>query len=246
MKIVLLLTGCINPNGMAYTSLNNTEERQKQYVNAILYYLKSTNYPIVFTENSGIDISHLFQDAIDTGRLEYLTFQGNENKEKGKGYGECEIIRYALDNSKIIQSANEVRIVKITGRLVIKNISSIIFLHRILSSKRTTFCMINSDFSFPDSRIIMAHIDFYRLFLKNQEKINDPQGYFFEHALGDTIKNERKYPYSPFFLHPRIIGISGSTGKEYPVEPSSCAFNIRYAKYAISQLHRFNKTYRHN
>ena len=231
---------------MAYISLNNTEERQKQYVNAILYYLKSTNYPIVFTENSGIDISHLFQDAIDAGRMEYLTFHGNENKEKGKGYGECEIIRYALDNSKIIKSTNEVRIVKITGRLVITNIRSIIFLHRILSSKRTTFCMINSDFSFPDSRIIMAHIDFYRIFLKNQEKINDPRGYFFEHALGDTIKNERKYPFSPFFLHPQIIGISGSTGKEYPVEPSSFAFVFQYAKYAVSQLYIFNKLYRQN
>lgn len=244
MKTVILLTGCINPNGMAYTSLNNIEERQEQYVNAIRHYLKKTNYPVIFAENSDTDISNYFQESIKSGQLECLTFQGNQNKEKGKGYGECEIIKYALDNSQIIHSSNEVRIVKITGRLIIKNISPIIRYHSMFSSKQTTLCMINSDFSFPDSRIIMAHIDFYKAFLQYQEKINDSQGYFFEHALGDIIKDNRQYPFSPFFLQPQIIGISGSTGKRYPLEPTSCSFAIRYFQYAVSQLRRFNKLYR--
>ena len=244
MKTVILLTGCINPNGMAYTSLNNIEERKEQYVNAIRHYLKKTNYPVVFSENSGTDISHYFQEFIKSGQLECLTFQGNQNKEKGKGYGECEIIKYALDNSHIILSFNEVRIVKITGRLIIKNICPIIRIHDLFFSKRTTLCMINSDLSFPDSRIIMAHIDFYRAFLLYQEKINDSQGYFFEHALCDMIKDNRQYPFSPFFLHPQVIGMSGSTGKQYPTEPTSCSFAIRYFRYAVSQLRRFNKLYR--
>ena len=88
MKIVILLTGCIDPNGMTYTALNNIEERKTQYVNAIRFYLKQTNYPIVFSENSGTDISYLFQDFIDSGKLECLSFIGNQDKQKGKGYGE--------------------------------------------------------------------------------------------------------------------------------------------------------------
>ena len=244
MKTVILLTGCINPNGMAYTSLNNIEERQEQYVNAIRHYLKITNYPVVFAENSGTDISNYFQEAIKSGQLECLTFQGNQNKEKGKGYGECEIIKYVLDNSHIILSSKQVRIVKITGRLIIKNICPIIRFHGMFSSKRTTLCMINSDFSFPDSRIIMAHIDFYRAFLLYQEKINDSQGYFFEHALCDIIKDNHQYPFSPFFIQPQIIGMSGSTGKQYLIEPTSCSFALRYFQYAASQLCRFNKLYR--
>ena len=244
MKTVILLTGCINPNGMAYTSLNNIEERQKQYVNAIRHYLEKTNYPVVFAENSGTDISNYFQESIKSGQLECLTFQGNQNKEKGKGYGECEIIKYALDNSHIILSSKQVRIVKITGRLIIKNIRPIIRFHGMFSSKRATLCMINSDFSFPDSRIIIAHIDFYRAFLQYQEKINDSQGYFFEHALCDIIKDNHQYPFSPFFLQPQIIGMSGSTGKQYLIEPTSCSFALRYFQYAASQLCRFNKLYR--
>jgi hypothetical protein len=244
MKTVILLTGCINPNGMSYTSLNNIEEREVQYVNAIRHYLKNTNYPVVFVENSGTDISYYFREYVESAQLECITLHGNQNKEKGKGYGECEIIRHAIENSRIILSSNEVRIVKITGRLIILNICPIIRFHGIFTSKRTTLCMINSDLSFPDSRIIMAHIDFYKEFLLYQEKINDSQGYFFEHALCDIIKNNRQYPFSPFFLHPQIIGISGSTGKQYPIEPTSCSFAIRYFRYAVSQLHQFNKLYR--
>ena len=83
--MILLLTGCINPNGMLYTALSNTEERKTQYIEAINYYLSNTTYPIVFVENSGTDISHLFTDAIKSNRMEYLSFSGNNNKERGKG-----------------------------------------------------------------------------------------------------------------------------------------------------------------
>ena len=92
--MILLLTGCINPNGMPFTALNNKEERQNQYVEALHFYLSQTSYPIVFTENSGTDISILFQKEIESGRMEYITFMGNQEKERGKGYGECEILKY--------------------------------------------------------------------------------------------------------------------------------------------------------
>ena len=78
--MILLLTGCINPNGMAFTALSNLEERKRQYINAIRYYLSNTNFQIVFCENSGTDISPLFQRGIDSGRMEYLTFNGNHEE----------------------------------------------------------------------------------------------------------------------------------------------------------------------
>ena len=106
--------------------------------------------------------------------------------------------------------------------------------------------MINSDLSFPDSRIIMANIEFYRTFLEYQERIDDSKGYYFEHALCDLIKDDCRYPFSPFFIHPKIIGMSGSTGEQYPNEPSTLTFSIRYAKFAASQLLRFKKLYRQN
>ena len=242
--MILLLTGCINPAGMLYTSLNNPKERKKQYVDAIRFYLSRTNYPIVFSENSGTDISNLFEDEIRSSRMECLSFFGNQNKERGKGFGECEIIQYALDNSKIIKSAKDQYIAKITGRLIIRNIASIIQWHTFFYSHHTVFCAINSDLSFPDSRFIIAPTDFYHTFLNSKNLIDDSKGYYFEHALCDTIKKEKHYPYMPFLYMPCIEGTSGSTGKIYSNETKSIKFIIEYAKYALNQKRRFNKQFR--
>lgn len=242
--MILLLTGCINPNGMAYTTLSNQEERKMQYVLALRYYLSMTKYSIVFAENSGTDISNLFRSEITSGRMECISFSGNKNKERGKGYGECEIIQYALDNSRLINSDKDQRIVKITGRLIVKNISAIIRLHHFLFHKQTVFCSINSNLSFPDSRLIIAPIPFYRDFLKAKDKINDFKNYYFEHALCDTIKWDIKFPYSPFLIMPQIEGVSGSTGERYKGERMSISFALKYMKYTILQRKIFNKQYR--
>ncbi len=243
--MILLLTGCINPNGMPFTALSNLEERKRQYINAIRYYLSNTNFQIVFCENSGTDISPLFQQGIASGRMEYLTFNGNMDKERGKGYGECEIIEYALKQSKLISSSHDQLIAKITGRLIVKNIYSIIKWHQLLFSKRTVFCAINSDISFPDSRLILAPISFFQIFLLSKERINDWKGYYFEHALRDTLIKENTYPYAPFFIMPHIEGISGSTGKSYnQYNHYTFSFAFRYVKYAFYLRRRFNIEYR--
>lgn len=242
--MILLLTGCINPNGMSYTTLSNIEERRNQYIEAINYYLSNTKYPIVFTENSGIDLSNLFSDAILSGRMEYFTFNGNQDKERGKGYGECEIIQYAMDHSKKIRSNNNQRIVKITGRLIVKNIKAICRLHTSLFPKQTVFCSMNSDLSFSDSRFIIAPSAFIYSFLQTKEKINDFKGYYFEHALCDILKEEKEVTYSPFFIYPQIIGMSGSTGKLYSEEPQTFSFAYKYAKHSLSLMIKFNRLYR--
>lgn len=242
--MILLLTGCINPNGMSFTALNNQEERLSQYVKAIRFYIEETSYSVVFTENSGTNISSLFIEHIKSGRLECLTFLGNQNKERGKGYGECEIIQYALENSRLIKHTHDGRIIKITGRLIVKNINSIIRFHSYFFSRKRVFCAINSDLSFPDSRLIIAPTNFYHTFLLKKDDINDIKGYYFEHALLDTIKQTRKeFPFSPFLLMPTIEGISGSTGKIYKEGPKSISFFFKYLKFTISELYRFNKKY---
>jgi hypothetical protein len=242
--MVLLLTGCINPNGMTMTALSNQEERKRQYIEAIHFYLSNTSFPIVFSENSGTDISFLFKEKILSGRLEYLSFYGNQNKEKGKGYGECEIIQYALNNSKIINLAKDKRIAKITGRLIVRNINSVARVHSLLFPRNCVLCAINSNLSFPDSRFIIAPEYFYQTFLKYKETIDDLHGYYFEHALCDTIRKEKKFSYSPFLLMPQIEGKSGSRGELYKKENLSISFILKYLRYALLQKRKFMKLYR--
>ena len=42
--IVLLLTACINPNGMSYTVVQDIELRKKQYRESLSFYLTHTKY----------------------------------------------------------------------------------------------------------------------------------------------------------------------------------------------------------
>ncbi len=243
--MILLLTGCINPQGMSFTVLSDKEKRKDQYIKAITFYLEKTKHPVVFVENSGTDISQHFEEAIVSKKLECLTFEGNKNKKRGKGAGECEIIEYALNHSETIKASKQSPICKITGRLFIKNINTLLLSHRFcFSTKKTVFFSINSDLSFPDSRFIIAPIPFWNCFLKDKDKINDSEGYYFEHAILNCIIQEKQFAYSPFFISPEIEGMSGSTGHIYSEPKKGFIFTYRFLLYTISQRRRFYRLFR--
>lgn len=95
--MVILLTACVNPNGMAFTKLNDQKLRLNQYKSSIKFYLENTDKQIIVVENTGYDFSNDFISYVYKQRLECLTFDGNNyNKSLGKGYGESLIIDYAL------------------------------------------------------------------------------------------------------------------------------------------------------
>ena len=232
MEIVILLTGCINPNGMSFTTLTDVNERQTQYFHAIQYYLRNTHCNIVFCENSNTDIRSHFNSNIFKNRLEILTFLGNQDKQRGKGYGEAEIIEYALQHS-LLMHKNTI-IIKITGRLIINNINTIL---KSLKHQERDFisCIIHSDFKFADSRIICATSTFYKEFLNNKNMINDNNGVYFEHALCFSVLNS-SITYIPFIEEPLIIGESGSTGVKYQSYLPNKKQRLLYKCYSLVQM----------
>ena len=216
-KIVVVLTACINPNGMIYTELQNRDERKKQYLNALYYYLTNTNFRIVFCENSGEDLIDL-KRRISNPRVEMLSFQGNDyNKNLGKGYGEYRILQYAFQHSIFLKEATT--IVKITGRLIVNNLVEVIRLHNnlFLHPRNFVYAEELKDHSEFDSRCVVASKEFFTdYFLASNNTINDSIGYFFEHYLFDTIKTlPENYIVSGFALPLAFSGVSGSTGDEY-------------------------------
>lgn len=242
MNYILLLTGCINPNGMPFTSLTDNSVRKEQYIKAINYYIHHTDYPIVFVENSNTDISDCFAPTISSNRIEVLTFYGNNNKNRGKGYGEAEIIEYALKYSQFIASSNrECTLVKITGRLIIENLKDIINKRFIFQRQNSIVVSYNSDFTLADSRVIIAPFNFYISFLENKELINDFNNTYFETVLSDSIKQSIKFHYYPFYIEPQITGISGSTGEEYLPYKRNIKRRIIYLIHSTTLLLRYNK-----
>lgn len=235
---VLLLTACINPDGMLFTKLSDKEVRKQQYLNALNFYLDSTSYPIVFTENSNTDISAEYKGAIDSGRLEILTFEGNMDKTKGKGYGEALIIEYALNHSKLITS--QTLVAKITGRLIIENINAVLMNRFPLSPSCCVNCSLNSDLSFPDSRIFIAPISFLHEFIEDKEQMNDSEGVFFEHVLSKHIL-KGTHPYAPFWIEPIVNGSSGSTGQTYPKPENNKLRTVSYRLLSLRQYRLYSK-----
>ena len=73
-QVVLLLTGCVQPNiKNDVLAIKDVETRKNQYLEAIDWYIKNTPYKIVFCENSGYDLKS--EMAIRGGRqIEYLSF----------------------------------------------------------------------------------------------------------------------------------------------------------------------------
>jgi len=229
MDTLILLTGCINPNGMSFTQLTDVNERQKQYVDAIHYYIKETDCKIIFCENSNTNINYLFNNYNE--RLEILTFRGNKDKQRGKGYGEAEIIKYAFQKSKWLKD-NKI-VIKITGRLIVKNIKQII--KSIQPEKEFITCLFHSDLKFADSRIVCASSSFYKEFYTKRYLINDSCGVYFEHILCSTVL-ESPLPFIPFPEEPLITGISGSTGKSYHIQSSNFKHKLLYKCYSSVQF----------
>lgn len=75
-QVVLLLTGCIQPNiKNDILAVTDVETRKKQYIEAIKWYVQNTPYKIVFCENSGYNISAEVSNSGGASRVSFLCCQ---------------------------------------------------------------------------------------------------------------------------------------------------------------------------
>lgn len=219
-EFVLLLTGTVSPNeNVIKLSLKSSTDRLAQYRESILWFLQNTSVTrIVFCENSG-SLKELYDDISDKAKslekkFEYITFEGNRKLivEQGKGYGEGEIIEYALKHSSLLQECSY--FMKLTGRLKIRNINNI-----IKRMKYSHFYINAYQNNKVDTRIYAVSRELYECeFKEDYEKVNDRKGYYIEHVFFDTIK-EKNLLSSNFPLFPQLIGESGSSGRKYIYNP---------------------------
>ena len=215
-KTCLLITGCITPNSdVPLLALKDMDNRRKQYLESIIFFLTKSNLSkIVFCDNSNSPKDDkIYEIAKKKGKdFEWLSFMGNSEEviNKGKGYGEGEIIKYAISNSSIIKNCET--IIKVTGRLIVKNLNTCLF---YFSNKYSYF-----DFhkDFVETKCYFIRKDVYEAkLLSVQYEVDDKNGYYLEHAMYDNLRKDRSIRQIPIYLN--IIGQSGSTG-ELMDEPS--------------------------
>ena len=235
MDDIILLTACINPGGMPFTVVSDATQRLNQYLLALQFYLQNTSCPIVFVDNSNMDKTPFLEYESQYGsRLEILLFDGNKVKTQGKGLGEMEIIEYALIHSKFDLLLDKHRIVKITGRLIVRNINSLLKCDKWhLYPYKSIVCHVNSDLTFADSRIFISLGSFMNLLVKQKKYLNDTKGIYFEHLLCQQIKQQKTFTFFPFITEPHFEGISGSTGIKYEKPNTSLLYKLRYLNFQM-------------
>ena len=186
-NMILFLTACVNPKGMAYTKLSNPEIRLKQYKEALDWYLTHTSLKILLVENSGYDFSDSNRNQIEEARLEILSYDGNSyDRSRGKGFGEAEIVEYGLQHSRFLRTySQDTMLLKVTGRLLCKNINE-----------------------------LSGRYHHSNCFLPRREEINDSQCRHFEHVLYDSIEDWKHSggKHRMFWIPPVIEGMSGTSG----------------------------------
>jgi len=233
--MVLLITGAIDIRelNVPLTKIVDVNERLLQYTVSIEYaisHYKSIS-EIVFCENTDFiyDYALLIKKAADNGKnLEILSFKGDylNIQQKGKGFGEGEIIRYALNKSELLRQCD--CFYKLTGRLIVKNMD------KILAATSQKSCFIY----YPKTiyKISKDHIEtyFYKaeksLYINNltdaYQEVDEPHFQYLEHVFYERLS---KTGLRSFNTLPLISGFSGTSGDSYePVTKYRLMENINY------------------
>lgn len=218
-KRVLLITANINPLGTPFVAISDPNERLKEHLLGICAWILDKSFShIVIAENScfNLDVDELQKFGKKFHKhIEYITFKGSELvSEFGKGYGEGEIIKYALENSKVLGHFNY--FTKVTGKLYFPFYDFIIgdnidnkefFIPAIIFNRLAIDTRI---YSISRNLYLTSALDAYT-------KVNDHEGVYLEHVFFEAVKDV-----SAYYLPPALImfGKSGSSGVsfgEYPV-----------------------------
>lgn len=235
---LLIITSTINVNS-GLTVLVDADERLKQYIASVLFYLSSSLIKkIIICDNSNFDyskISSITEMAFRNKKhIEFLRFQGSKDKiqEFGKGFGEGEILEFVLNESKLIKH-EELGFLKVTGRLKILNIDNVL---SYLKPDRNYFNSVNLNplikLNKVDTRFYYCTKKDFEYYLKESHKaVNDNLGIYLEHKYFDSLI-EKSVQFSAFKILPKFLGISGSTGAAYKV--SNLNFFFRQMLYNLS------------
>jgi hypothetical protein len=131
----VILTSCVNPRSHKNAiDQKNVKDRLDCYLKSITQYLEKTTMNIILVENSGYTFEELNDYKLKySSRFEVITYNEEILDECkyldnyiSKGESEVFSIRYAYENSKLIQLLNPTHVIKITARYFTSDIQKFI------------------------------------------------------------------------------------------------------------------------
>lgn len=215
--MIILMTACIQPpcDGVC-EYVKNADIRLAQYLEALNYYISCNAVEgIVICDNSNYSIrdNDIAQHVSNYREkpIEIISFDGNgKTIIQGKGYGEGEIIEYAINNSKLIKKTGT--FLKVTGRLKVLNLDALAI---GMSEEKNYFIRdIYNGWDGIDTRLFFCQVDFYlKCFKEKYTRVDDSSGYTLERVFYNQLRG--KHNFRSFRFYPHIEGMSAGNGIDY-------------------------------
>jgi hypothetical protein len=198
-----------------FTRLSDPSARLRETEKGLSRWLSQPGVThVVVCDGSGFDFRPMLRDlcAGTPVTAESLSFANDAAmvKERGKGWGEGEIVKYALTNSRILDDFSA--FAKCTGKLWVPNFSDC-----LKGFNGTASFDFNGWLTpkFIDTRFYIAQKDFYsRHLIDAHQKVFDSRGFYLEHAFLHALRDFSPSIYV-MFPTPRIRGMSGSMAAPY-------------------------------
>lgn len=246
MKIPLLLTSAVNVSAVL-VEIRDADRRIALTMDAIREWIRiEPNIEIVICDGSGHDFTLLVKQTFPDNKIECLHFQNNEElvRTRGKGFGEGEIVNYALSHSKFISTAD--CFAKCTSKLWVDNYHKC-----LLGFNGILICEImyyeNSLYNYRkcDTRFYITDKTFYIDTIANcHTQVDDERWYYLEHAFADAIRGKNLRSVL-FREKPLIYGFSGTTGGSYVPTPDSLkSVLLRRIRYLFGYFDFYLEFYR--
>jgi len=173
----------------------------------------------VICDGSGFDFSPLLKERFPNLNIESIHFMNNVDliKKHGKGYGEGEIIRYALAHSHFLQNAD--CFVKCTAKLWVNNFMACLhqwngefackaFFANVYSFKTTTLEYIDTRFYISKKSFYLTHLS------RAYESLAEGEGSSIEDEFLKVLRGLSLKRY--MFSNPPVVsGVGGGSGKYY-------------------------------
>lgn len=218
--IPILLTSSIVVHDQG-VRLQNPDERARLALESIQRWrLIAPTNPLVLCDGSSFDFRALVSKLPGNDRIECLGFLNNENlvRKYGRGYGEGEIVRHAIEHSELIRSAGCFG--KCTSKLWVNNFDECIdqwngelllkgVFNNVFSPRKAT------ELTYIDTRFYVSSVASYqRNFMNAHHEINTATGYGLEESFRDIfLRNQLT---GRMMCPPPVIcGVGGGTGVYY-------------------------------
>lgn len=213
-SLVLITTATKPPEGIFILKMTDITKRKITAKAAALFWATSGVDKIVIADATGqtlldeVEVSMLAQIGVEVEQINYM--QNNELVIKnGKGYGEGALIRFALENSALLQKTNN--FFKCTGKVYCRNFNEIT--QMINQNKIQNIFWRDIFDNSIDTRFFYTSIEFCEKFLISAyENIDDRNQIYSEHCVWKLV-NERLIQGAA--VRPMLSGFSGSLNEPY-------------------------------